>query len=136
MRTAEVTVAGFDKLDRQLAALEQGVPPREIASALMAGALVIGDEERRLVPRLSGNLHDSIIETMWASNLPSDGLTVYIGPRTGKGGPDGWYGFLVEYGRSGVPAHPFARVAFDNKAAAAAGLVVTRLSAQVVKLAA
>jgi HK97 gp10 family phage protein len=128
-------VTGFAELDAKLDGLSH-IPLSEIAEALMAGAKILGDEERRLVPRRTGNLARSLVEDMQPSNLPVDGYTVYVGPRIGKGGPDGWYGYLVEMGHEGVPAHPFARPTVDMKGEAAVGVVMSRLAASVMRIAA
>ena len=120
-------VTGFAELDAQLANLSTFTDD-EIADALMAGAKVIGDEERRHIRSVTGNLRASIVEEMHPTNLPADGRTVYIGPRIGKGGPDGWYGYYVEVGHGDVPAHPFVRPAVDLKGGTALGVVMRALA--------
>lgn len=129
-------ISGFPELDRKLAMLERGVSDEDRAEALMAGARVLGDEERRLAPKRSGNLARSIVEDMYPANLPGDGYTVYVGPRTGPGAPNGWYGYLVEVGREGVSAQPFARPAVDLKGQEAMGVVIARLAVSVERMAA
>ena len=132
----DVSVSGFGELDRKLARLERG-DPDAIPPALMAGARVIGDEQRRLVPKRSGNLHGSIVETMIPANLPADGMTVYIGQTIGKQAEhDGWYGYIVETGHENAAPHPFARPAVDLKGEEALGLVMSRLAARYMDLAA
>ncbi len=137
MRSLKVSQRGYDDLDRKLAALSDGLPLELIAEALDAGAAVIEAEEHRRVPKRSGNLDRSITRTMWPANadLKGDGMTIFIGPRTGKGGPDGWYGVFPEFGWGGR-AQPWARPSVDTKGEEALGVVVSRLRDGLLKLAA
>jgi HK97 gp10 family phage protein len=135
MAAASFGVSGFGDLDRKLAIMERTTDKRRIAAALFAGAKVIGDEERRQVPKRTGTLERSIIETMQPANLPTDGMTIYIGPSTG-GSADGWYGSLVHWGTSDTPANPFASRAVALKGEQALNVVASRLRADVLDRAA
>ena len=135
MAAASFGVSGYGDLDRKLTILERTTDKRRIAAALFAGARVIGNEERRQVPKLSGNLERSIVETMQPANLPADGMTIYIGPSTG-GPANGWYGSLVHWGTSDTPANPFASRAVALKGEEALGVVASRLRADVLERAA
>ncbi len=119
-------VEGFKKLNRRLTRLERGPSDEEIAAALFAGARVIGREERRLVPVLTGEGRDSIVETMEAANLPTDARTIYIGPAK-TDAYDPFYLMFVEWGTSDTPAHPFARVTVATKGKRAMGVVASSL---------
>lgn len=147
MRYATVTIDGFADLDRQLAALERGPTDDEKRAALMKGGNVIADAERRLIHDRSGNLSRSItvitggqaamgIHAKVVEVLIDDGNNVYIGPRIGVTGADGWYGGLVEFGTSRTAAKPFARPAAATAGEPAAKVVVMDLARSVLRLAA
>lgn len=120
--------SGFRELDRKFSQLERAATPQAKQRALMKGATVIADEERRLVHSRSGQLARSIIVTPEADGLPK-GDVVYFGPSL----PDGWYGNLVEDGHPNAGRHPFARPAVDSKAEEAADVVVQDLMQNVRK---
>lgn len=121
--------SGFRELDRKFAQLERAATPQAKQRALMKGATIIADEERRLVHSRSGGLAASIVVTAEAEGLPKNSDTVYLGPSL----PDGWYGGLVEDGTSRAQPHPFARPAVDTKADEAADAVVQDLMSSVKK---
>ena len=57
----------------------------------------------------SGNLRDSIYQVFSADNSGKDRATYHIAWNHTKAP----YGFMVEYGTSRAPAHPFLRPAYD-----------------------
>jgi len=130
-RSPSASVEGFAELDRKLAMVEAAPSPHRKAAALRAGARVIGDEERRLVPVRSGRLRRSIVEIPDATNLPRSTDTIYIGPTL----KDGWYGYMVEVGLGYGGAHPFVRPAIDMRGEEALGLVLSFLGADIVRAA-
>jgi HK97 gp10 family phage protein len=115
-------VEGIDALLRTFQRLTNSVPEAVQQQALEEGAEIIAREARRLVPVGSGNLRDSIVVSGRAlggafkmdNSIEGGGVTVYVGPRTGGGGPDGFYGHMVEFGTINMAAHPFMRPAIDN----------------------
>lgn len=128
-------VDGFRQLDAKFAKLE-AIDTRSAARALNAGASILVAEEKRLAPALTGNLRDSIVSDMWPTNFRGDGLTIWIGPRTGPGGPDGWYGIFAEFGTINMPAHPFVRPAVDGRGEQALGLVISMIGRDIIRAAA
>ncbi|WP_333702895.1 HK97-gp10 family putative phage morphogenesis protein [Sphingobium yanoikuyae] len=109
-------LVGFDALDRKLVKIRDAVSPQSRERSLMAGAVVVQNEARRLAPVLTGNLRDSIIVSL-DGGLNSSAVSqrrfftaVYIGPSRGKG----FYGHMVEFGTSHSAPHPFMRPALDN----------------------
>jgi HK97 gp10 family phage protein len=120
--------SGFRELDRKFAQLDRAASPEAKQRALVKGATIIADEERRLVHSRSGQLARSIVVTPEADGLPT-GDVVYFGPSL----PDGWYGNLVEDGHPNAGRHPFARPALDSKAEQAANVVVRDLMQSVMK---
>ena len=139
MASSGVTIEGFAELDRKFEALERGVTPEQAAPALKAGGKIIGDEERALVPRRTGQLASSIVEEMYPSNsadwkqgaLTGDGMTIYIAPTLKRG----WYGYMVEMGLGEGGPHPFARPAVDNKGESAMHVTAEMLGAHIVSIA-
>lgn len=115
---------GAGALDRKIVAIRDAVSPQARERSLLAGAEIVADEARRLVPTLTGNLRDSIIISFQggaigsrASGVNSSSVSmrrfftsVYIGPSYGRG----FYGHMVEFGTSHSSPHPFMRPALDN----------------------
>lgn len=134
-RNAWAGVDGFRQLDAKFAKLE-AIDRRTAAAALNAGAAILVAEEKRLAPALTGNLRDSILSDMWPTNFRGDGLTIWIGPRTGPGGPDGWYGVFAEFGTINTSAHPFVRPAVDGRGQQALGLVSSMIERDIIRAAA
>lgn len=115
-------VEGLDKVLRALQRISNSVPEAVQIRALKEAGEIVAAEARLLVPVASGNLRDSIIVSdrglggafSMDSELEGGGVKVFIGPRTGRGGPDGFYGHMVEFGTINMPAQPFMRPAFDR----------------------
>jgi len=111
-----VKLVGYPALDRKLVAIRDAVSPAARERSLMAGAEIVADRAKQLVPVLSGNLRDSIIIT-FEGGLNSAAVsqrrffsTVYVGPSRGQG----FYGHMVEFGTIHMAAHPFMRPALDD----------------------
>ncbi|MFZ2995948.1 HK97-gp10 family putative phage morphogenesis protein [Sphingobium sp.] len=107
---------GVDAIDRKLVAIRDAVSPAARERSLLAGAEIVLDEAKRLVPVLSGNLRDSLIIS-FDGGLNSAAVSerrffsmVYIGPERRQG----FYGHMVEFGTFHSIAHPFMRPALDN----------------------
>jgi HK97 gp10 family phage protein len=112
----------------QLSAIVQG---RTLERAIVSGALLIQNEAKRRVPKLTGNLSRSIhigghedmnpggagvINTTGAGvpgpEIATHSAAVYVGT-------DVIYGPPVEFGTSKMGAQPYMRPAFDGQRAAA-----------------
>ncbi|MEA3541942.1 MAG: HK97-gp10 family putative phage morphogenesis protein [Pseudomonadota bacterium] len=107
---------GAGAMDRKLVAIRDAVSPAARERSLMAGAVIVQAEAKRLVPVMTGTLRDSIIISFDGGlNFASVSQrryfsTVYIGPSK----REGFYGHMVELGTSHSAAHPFMRPALDN----------------------
>lgn len=117
--------------------------PAERLAAAMAGAEVVADEARRLVPLLSGNLRDSIIVSARAIGgsagsatvaLGGGVTTVFVGPSSG-GSADGFYGHMIEFGTFTAAAHPFMTPAIENKRGEAQRVMLDHLWSGIVRAA-
>ncbi|HRJ40834.1 MAG TPA: HK97 gp10 family phage protein [Caldilineaceae bacterium] len=155
---ANKIVLGLDQLSAQLQELAKVAEPSEQRAALMAGGVPIRNEARRLVPKRSMQLHDSI------TVRPSDrrqqkryGAAVLVGPKGGREGAP--YAHLVEFGTKphtikppkgkllrimgrffrlgvrhpGARAQPYMRPAFDTKRGEALNIIERELWARVQK---
>lgn len=151
-------VEGVKDLDNALKSLSRATQKRVLVRALTKGGELIAEEARALVPVRTGNLRDSI-EVSTKLNDRQDRVTtkesraeVYVGPRSGGGDPDGYYGHMVEFGTSagakggrnaagrkvyrthpGNPPQPFLRPAFDAKEQQALGAIADELRSAVFK---
>ena len=85
-------------------------------AATRAGAKVIVEEAKRIVPDPTGRLRDSIV----IKAIPNKGREKnQVGVLIGFEKPESRYAGLVEFGTSHSAAHPFMRPAMDTKAAEA-----------------
>jgi hypothetical protein len=126
-----ITVSGSKSLSSKYNALGAIAQGRTLERAIVSGALLIQNEAKRQVPKLTGNLarsihiggHDDlnpggagVIDTTGAGvpgpEITANSAAVYVGT-------DVIYGPPVEFGRGGVAAQPYMRPAFDGQRAAA-----------------
>lgn len=131
--------SGFDKLDRQLAALARGPTEAQQRAALHRGGEVIAEEARRLAPYKTGQLRDSIQVTddkqgLLYGKLNGDGLSIYIGPVGSVEDGDVYYAKFQEFGTINMKAQPFMRPAIASKRPEAEKLVLTLLAQEVMRL--
>lgn len=107
---------GAAEMERIMRQLGPRLAGKAGASALRAGAKVIQDEAKRLVPKKTRALERSIVLfTVPARRRNDDEQAVQIGFRP----PVSRRAHLVEFGTQFTPARPFIRPALDSKASAA-----------------
>lgn len=125
---------GMSELNKALKKLPDKLADRAVKNAMAAGARVVRNEARRLVPVGPGPTHlkDMIVVSR----------TVQRGGRrrTLKGqvvlgirDEGRFYAHLVEYGASHMAAHPFMRPALDNTHEAAIRVIGPKLGSEVEK---
>jgi len=105
-------IKGAADMERVLKALGPNVASRVGDQSLRAGAKVIVAEAKRLVPKDSGDLRDSIVTETERKNKDDNERVVLIGfkqPTSGRA-------HLTEFGTKNAAAKPFMRPAMDNKA--------------------
>lgn len=110
-------IEGAKEMERVLRELGPDVANRVGRQALRAGAKVIIDEAKRLVPVDSGALRDSIAVREDRKLKASVGHE--IGVNIGFLKPASRRAHLIEFGTSKSPAKPFMRPAMDSQAPAA-----------------
>lgn len=122
-----IKVTGSKSLDRKFDKLGTVGKGRALERALVAGALPIQNEAKRLAPKLSGNLARSLhigghedlnpggqgaIDTTGAGvpdpEIGADRAAIYMGT-------DVIYAPPQEFGTEDMPAQPFMRPAFDTQ---------------------
>lgn len=116
-----IRIEGTEEIKRNLKKLAQLTNRDVVHDALMAGAEMVAEEARRLVPVDTGNLRDSIgtsTETKGMNfarvQVKMGDHIVFVGPLQGKGLPhDGFYGHMIEFGTMHVPPQPFMQPAFE-----------------------
>lgn len=135
---------GFRELQQRLVGMAKAMSRKAPQKKALADAAeIIADEARMLVPVDSGNLRDSITVSdvrlggafKMDSTLGADGVQVFVGPRTGGGSPDGFYGHMVEFGTVKMAAQPFMRPAFDHTQGQVRSRLANELEKQVYKAA-
>lgn len=103
----EETREALDKLSDEMAA-------QKLADALMAGALLIENYWKRIVPKKTGTYMRSIHSELVHSDRGRAEVAI------GTNIVDPPYPFFLEYGTSKMRPHPSARPAFDAKKGEAA----------------
>lgn len=100
MSRGDVKLDGVEALERRLKKLESKVARKEAVKILKKGAPPLKREMKRLAPKKSGALRDSIV-TRRGKKRRDLGETVLVGPRGGKGKKAAPHAHLVELGTRG-----------------------------------
>jgi HK97 gp10 family phage protein len=111
---------------------------RELKHGLMAGALIVRDEARDLVPVDTGLLRDSIFAA-YGDSKKADvlvGVSTTKAVRTTKAGETRTYAGVIEYGNDEHPPQPFMRPAITATRPLVARVLKEKLTEAVDKLAA
>jgi len=102
-------VEGADVLDHALKRVGDRATGLLLRDAVQKGADVIAEEAKRKAPRRSGALAEGIHGEVVTSKQGQAVADVSFNKKQ-------WYGGLVEKGTKNMPAKPFIRPAFDEKA--------------------
>lgn len=100
MARSDVKLHGVEALERRLKTLSDKVARKEAVKILKKGAPPIKKEMKRLAPKKSGALRNSII-TRRGKKRRDLGETVLVGPKGGKGKNAAPHAHLVELGTRG-----------------------------------
>ena len=100
MSRGDVKLDGVEALERRLKTLESKLVRKEAVKILKKGAPPLKREMKRLAPKKSGALRDSIV-TRRGKKRRDLGETVLVGPRGGKGKKAAPHAHLVELGTRG-----------------------------------
>ncbi|EJU13994.1 hypothetical protein LH128_05830 [Sphingomonas sp. LH128] len=117
----KIRIEGTEEIKRNLQQLMRATNRNIVQEALIAGAELVAEEARRLVPVDTGNLRDSIgisTETKGMNfarvQLKKGDQAVFVGPMQGKGlQHDGFYGHMIEFGTMHARPQPFMAPAFE-----------------------
>jgi len=99
------------KLIKALNQFPTNIQKNVMNGAVRAGANVIGNKAKTLVPKDTGTLRKSLGTTKRKSKDKAK-IHFSVSPRVG-GKNSGWYGRFVEFGTSKMTAKPFLRPAFE-----------------------
>ena len=100
MSRGDVEFYGVEALERRLKRLGDKVARKEAVKILKKGAPPLKREMKRLAPKKSGALRDSIV-TRRGKKRRELGETVLVGPRGGRGKKAAPHAHLVELGTRG-----------------------------------
>lgn len=100
MARSDVKLEGLEALERRLKTLSDKVARKEAVKILKKGAPPIKKEMKRLAPKKSGALRNSIV-TRRGKKRRDLGETVLVGPKGGKGKNAAPHAHLVELGTRG-----------------------------------
>lgn len=117
----KIRIEGTEEIKRKLQKLMRLTNRDVVQEALIAGAEIVEEEAKRLVPVDTGNLRDSIGISTEAKgmnfahvHLKKGDQVVFVGPLQGKGLPhDGFYGHMIEFGTMYAAPQPFMTPAFE-----------------------
>ena len=113
-----------ESLLKTLRTLPINIQKNVMVGAIRAGANIVRDEARRLVPVDTGNLKKSISTVRRSSKddkfsmVKSNPNFISFSVTPVKGNSvkyDGWYAHFLEFGTSNMSAKPFLRPAFESK---------------------
>lgn len=124
MKTS-VQMTGLRELGAALKELDSRVQKRIARSATSAGARVIANEAKRLVPVDTGNLKKNIRTANLKPNQPGIQETA-VGVRV-KGKESPFYWTFLEFGTAKMAPKPFLRPAFESKKVEAAERIKEQL---------
>ena len=123
---------GLSELNKSLSKLPPRMQTRAIENASSAGAREIRKEARRLVPRGTGQLRDSIVVSKQFRQKGRKQRVkgvVFLGIK----GAARYYAHLIEFGWSGKSPQPFMRTAMSNAAPRALQKMAEKLAKEIDK---
>ncbi|AEC22288.1 hypothetical protein PT7_P052 (plasmid) [Pusillimonas sp. T7-7] len=127
MKTS-MQMTGLRELGAAMKELDSRVQKRIARSATAAGARVIANEAKKLVPVDTGNLKKNIRTANLKPNQPGLQETV-VGVRVkGKKDDSAYYFRFLEFGTAHMAPRPFLRPAFETKKQEAAGKIKEQLA--------
>lgn len=135
MTTIAMSVTGVEALDRKLRAMPTKIRNRVLRQAVKAGADLVADRARELVPVDTGDLQRSI---KVRAGMYRDrkfirrprgvvARSVIIGPGFFRG--DQFYGGMIEFGTRKMSARPFMRPAYAQTRDAVSRMLIARIKA-------
>lgn len=127
MKTS-MQMTGLRELGVAMKELDSRVQKRIARSATAAGARVIANEAKKLVPVDTGNLKKNIRTANLKPNQPGLQETA-VGVRVkGKKDDSAYYFRFLEFGTAHMAPRPFLRPAFETKKQEAAGKIKDQLA--------
>jgi len=142
MATNTVKLEGADQLRKKLLDLDKKVARKISSQALRAGAKIVLERARQLVPVKSGTLKRSL--KVRAGKRKGGRISFVVQTKAGDYRGETFYGSFLEFGhkvgkrrrvkgltdtREAVPPKPFLRPAFDQTKDAALAAITTTLQA-------
>ena len=118
-------IKGVKEIERILKELGPQVASKVGDQSLRAAGKIVADEAKRLVPRRTGALRDSIVVRVERKRKNADERLAQVTFEK----PTSRRAHLIEFGTSDTPAQPFLRPAADSRAKdafAAFGKVMAR----------
>ena len=113
LKKNKLTITGDKQIDRALKNIPDKVAKKAFRKSMRPAMKVIQKEAKDNAPVDSGDMKKSIKVKAAKRSRRFMGIDVVIGEEAFKG--ETWYGNLVEYGTSKMPAKPFMRPAYDSK---------------------
>ena len=125
---------GLSELQASLNKLPDKMRETALLNASAAGARIIRNEAKRLVPVASGDLRDNIVVVR---SFKQRGRRVKLRGAVilGIKGSGRYYAHLVEFGHSKSSPRPFMRPALESKAKEALKVIAEKLAKEILKAA-
>lgn len=125
-------VSGLSELKKALEQLPDKLQERATKNAMAAGARVIRNEAKRLVPVDEGDLKENIVVSK-TIKLKGRRRKLKSSVVVGLANEARYYGHLIEFGKHNAAPQPFLRPAFDNTHAEATRVAGQKLGKEVEK---
>jgi HK97 gp10 family phage protein len=120
------TVDGVEEVVRKLQSIEPKLQKQALRKAVREGAKVIQREAEANVPVDTGQLREAIkIRAPKKRKKGRISTLVQVGKGDFRG--DTFYGAMIEYGTSKMPARPFMTPAYESKGEAAKNVAVAEI---------
>jgi len=136
--TFSIKVEGLQELEKKMIALGPKIGRKALKGALVAGAVVIREEAKRLAPALSGRLRKAMyVKTMGKPNPYKENVIFGVrhGRKMSKKDLDAYYWSWLEFGTKFIKKMSFVEIAFKNKVNEALERIKVVLTKKIILLA-
>ena len=136
--TFSIKVEGLQELEKKMIALGPKIGRKALKGALVAGAVVIREEAKRLAPALTGRLRKAMyVKKMSKPNPYKENVIFGVrhGRKMSKKDLDAYYWSWLEFGTKFIKKMSFVEIAFKNKVNEALERIKVVLTKKIILLA-
>ncbi|MFA5715679.1 MAG: HK97-gp10 family putative phage morphogenesis protein [Candidatus Paceibacterota bacterium] len=133
-----IKIEGLQELEKKMIALGPKIGRKALKGALVAGAVVIREEAKRLAPALTGRLRKAMyVKKMSKPNPYKENVIFGVrhGRKMSKKDLDAYYWSWLEFGTKFIKKMSFVEIAFKNKVNEALERIKVVLTKKIILLA-